>query len=206
MHELFSTLTQSVQLTGHIRDDMAAFLVRHGYPKTVGHSIHVAAEARRLAGIFGADERLAEIAGWLHDISVVVPNPQRSDLARAVGLAVLPEEEAVPMILHQKLSALMARDIFGVAEATVLSAIRCHTTLKADASLLDKVVFVADKIKWDQPGEPPYLADLGAALEQSLDWAAFCYLDYLWQRRETLPVVHPWLAEAHRQLSRKISW
>jgi predicted HD superfamily hydrolase involved in NAD metabolism len=181
---------------------MAGFLVYHGYPRTVGHCVHVAAEAKRLARIFGADETSAEIAGWLHDISVVIPDEQRTQLAGEIGLEVLPEEAAVPMILHQKLSAVMAQQIFGVEDVSVLSAISCHTTLKANASLLDKIVFVADKIKWDQPtGDPPYLADILAALAQSLDQAALCYLDYLWQRRETLRVVHPWFVEAHQQLS-----
>jgi HD superfamily phosphohydrolase YqeK len=62
-------------------------------------------------------------------------------------------------------------------------------------------VFVADKIRWDQPGDPPYLEAILAAVERSLPAAAFCYLDYLWQRRETLLVVHPWLVEAHQQLA-----
>jgi len=87
-----------------------------------------------------------------------------------------------------------------VTAPDILSAIGCHTTLKADASLLDKVVFIADKIAWDQPGEPPYWAELQQALDRSLDHAVFCYLDYLWQRRATLRVVHPWLVAAHQQL------
>lgn len=202
MHKLFAELTTTIRFTGNIRDDVTRFLVHHEYPKTVGHSGQVAAEARRLAALFGADETRAETAGWLHDVSVVIPSPERPRLAGEVGLEVLPEEAAVPMIIHQKLSAVMARQIFGVVDEGVLSAISCHTTLKANASLLDKIVFVADKIKWDHPTDkPPYLADILAALEQSLDQAAFCYLDYLWQRRDTLPVIHPWFIEAHRQLS-----
>lgn len=106
------------------------------------------------------------------------------------------------MIVHQKLSALMARELFGITDAEVLSAIGCHTTLKANASPLDKTLFVADKIAWDQQGRPPYLTDLLAALERSLDGAALVYLDYLWERRETLPVLHPWVRAAHRQLQR----
>jgi len=105
------------------------------------------------------------------------------------------------MILHQKLSAVMAREIFGIGDAAVLSAIGCHTTLKASASTLDKVVFVADKIAWDQPGKPPYLDGILGALDQSLHQAALRYLDYLWQRRQTLPAVHPWFVAAHRQVT-----
>ena len=104
------------------------------------------------------------------------------------------------MIIHQKLSVVLAHDIFGVTAPDTLSAIGCHTTLKANASLLDKVVFIADKIAWDQSGEPPYWVELQLALDHSLNHAAFCYLDYLWQRRVTLRVVHPWLVAAHQEL------
>jgi predicted HD superfamily hydrolase involved in NAD metabolism len=201
MPKLFLQLTQDIRLTGRIQVDATKFLAQHGNTQTAGHSAQVAAEARRLAQRFGVAEAQAETAGWLHDISAVIPNQERPGLARAWGLEVLPEEEAAPMIIHQKLSAVMAHEIFGVVDEAVLSAIGCHTTLKANGSRLDKVVFVADKIRWDQAGKPPYLADILAALERSLDEAAFCYLDYLWRRRERLAVVHPWFVEAYWQLA-----
>jgi len=119
--------------------------------------------------------------------------------AHTLGVVILPEEAAFPMILHQKLSAVLARDLFGERNDAVLSAIGCHTTLKADASTLDTVVFVADKIAWDQPGIPPYRDELLAALAHSLDAAAFVYLGYLWERRETLGIIHPWFVDAYQQ-------
>jgi len=201
MHKLLRQLIEDVQLTGDVRADMRTFLVHHGQSKTVDHSISVAEEAKRLATKFGVDEALAEIAGLLHDISAVFPPDKRNQIARQLGVDVLPEEDTFPMIIHQKLSVVVAQEIFEVSNKAALSAISCHTTLKANASMLDKVVFVADKIKWDGSGEPPYLDGIIAALEQSLDEAAFCYLDYLWQRRNTLRVVHPWLVEAYMQLS-----
>ena len=60
---------------------------------------------------------------------------------------------------------------------------------------------MADKIAWDQPGDPPYLADILVALERSLDAAAFCYLDSLVQRRATLRVAHPWMLAAWGELA-----
>jgi predicted HD superfamily hydrolase involved in NAD metabolism len=201
MHELLARLVEGVRLTGNVRLDASTFLAHHGFPQTVDHSVRVAVEAERLAVRFGEDGRLAEVAGWLHDVSAVLPVERRARVARQLGLDVLPEEEAVPMIVHQRLSAVMARHIFGVADEPVLSAIGCHTTLKADASPLDKIVFVADKVAWDQPGAPPYLEGVLSGLERSLDQAALAYLRYLWQRRHTLAVVHPWFVDAYRQLS-----
>ena len=125
-------------------------------------------------------------------------------MALRLGLAILPEERAVPMILHQKLSALLAREVFDIKDQAVISAIACHTTLKAHASTLDKVVFLADKIAWDQKGSPPYLEGCLTALESAqngaLNSAVLQYLNYLWERRADLPTIHPWFASARRQL------
>ncbi len=202
---LLTALTANFQPTGQLRQDMAAFLALHGHAATAGHCAQVAAEARRLAIRFGGDATQAEAAGLLHDISVIMPNEARIAAAHLLAVDILPEEAHFPMIIHQKLSAVLAREIFGVTDEVTLSAIGCHTTLKADATLLDKVVFIADKIKWDQAGTPPYLADLLPALGRSLDQGVFVYLDYLWQQRATLPVVHPWLVAAHAELHKELS-
>ena len=58
------------------------------------------------------------------------------------------------------------------------------------------IVFVADKVAWDQSGTPPYLNELVHALDKSLDAAALSYVDYLWRRRGELRVIHPWLVDA----------
>jgi predicted HD superfamily hydrolase involved in NAD metabolism len=186
---------------GDVGLDVTTFLVFYGRSETADHCMRVATAAKRLAAQFGEDESLAETAGRLHDISAVIPIKQRVCIAGQLGLEVLPEEAAAPMILHQKLSAVMARKIFGVTNEAVLSAIGCHSTLKADASALDKVVFIADKIEWDQEGDSPFLQDILNGLEQSLDQGVLVYLRYLWQQRDVLPVVHPWFVEAYKQLS-----
>ncbi len=197
MYEFLAGLSAGILLTGDMAQDVAVFLKRHGCPQTALHSAAVAAEACRIAAMVGIEPARAAQAGWLHDVSAVIPVEERAAVAEALHIPVLPEERALPMILHQKLSVVVARDLFGVADADVLSAIGCHTTLKAEASVLDKVLFVADKLAWDQPGEPPYRVALETALAQSLDAAACVYLRYLWERRVSLAVVHPWLAAAH---------
>jgi len=194
---LLAALVAGWSPTGDVRRDAPAFLRRHALPHTAVHVAAVAAEARRLARRFGLDAEAAATAGWLHDISAPIPNDERVAAARTLGVEVLPEEAAFPMILHQKLSVVLARDLFAVRDAATLSAIGCHTTLKAGASSLDVAVFVADKIAWDQPGTPPYLAPLVAALDTSLDAAAGVYLDHLWERRASLGTVHPWFLAAH---------
>jgi predicted HD superfamily hydrolase involved in NAD metabolism len=200
MHKLFKQLIRDVSMTGHTPSDVTALLTHHGHANTLRHCQRVAAKAVELAALFGADPGHAQTASLLHDVSALFPIKQRISAAKELGIEVLPEEETAPMLLHQKLSAAMAHGIFGIRDETILSAIECHTTLKAKTSILDKVVFVADKVAWDQPGIPPYLQDLTQALEHSLDKAAFCYLEYLWQKRETLAAIHPWFAQAYHAL------
>lgn len=200
MHQRLKRLAEGFSFGGDLATDVPAFLRFHGCPKTAAHSADVAAEARRVALLAGAEPNQAEAAGWLHDISAVFAPAERAVVARDLGLEVLPEEDAFPLIVHQKLSVVIARELFGVTDEAVLSAIGCHTTLKSESSLLDRVLFVADKIAWDQQGRPPYLTELLAALDQSLDEAALCYL--AWMRRQPLRVVHPWLRAAYEDLSR----
>ena len=45
---------------------------------------------------------------------------------------------------------------FGIEDNEILSAIECHTTLKKNYSDIDLVLFVADKIKWDQGSHHTY--------------------------------------------------
>ena len=204
MHPVLVAYVGVLSLTGHVSTDTAKLLLDRGRSETADHSRYVAAAARRLAQRWGEDESSAELAGWLHDISAIVPGDHRLHVTEMLGLEVLAEERLAPVLVHQKLSAAIAQEVFGITDRSVLSAIGCHTTLRANSSALDKIVFVADKIAWDQPGDPPYLATMAAAADQSLELAAHCYLAYLWQRRKTLPAMHPWAVQAYRQLSARV--
>ncbi len=191
--------------TGKIINDVPHFLELSGFPKTAKHCTAVACKAKELAEKFESNPIKAEQAGYLHDISAVVPNEKRIEFAQSQSVEVLAEEFQYPMIIHQKLSVVFASKVFGVNDKEVLSAIGCHTTLKASPSLLDKVVFLADKIAWDQDGSPPYLARLITAMNESLDNAVLEYLNYLWEQRNQLKVIHPWLVEAREFLIQQTS-
>lgn len=205
MNSKLSQLASQVSFQGDLQKDVVQFLSHHGFEKTVGHSARVAAEAQRIAERYDIDPQAAANAAWLHDISTVIPNHERITYAEELGIEVLEEERKLPMIIHQKLSVAIAQQLFEISDTGVLSAIGCHTTLKAGASPLDMVVFVADKIAWDQAGDPPYLTEIQAALQRSLDQAAFCYLDYLWQRQADLVVLHPWAVEAHLEIAQRLA-
>jgi predicted HD superfamily hydrolase involved in NAD metabolism len=205
MHPIFKDLTRGIDFTGNLKDDIYLFLTANNCPKTAAHCIDVGTEARKIALLFDADPQAAEIAGWLHDISAVIPSSERIAASMDLEIEILPEEEVFPMIIHQKISRVMAREIFMITDTEILEAVACHTTLRAQSTLLDKVLFVADKIAWDQNGEPPYIQDLNKNLNKSITHGAFSYINYLWERKDTLKVVHPWLKEAYEDLKGKVN-
>jgi predicted HD superfamily hydrolase involved in NAD metabolism len=202
MHPLLSSLVEEIEFIGSVRQDVAVFLTHHECPKTVAHSIQVGEQAGVLARRFGASPRKAALAGWLHDISAVIPNKKRLKAAQALGLEILPVEAEVPLLLHQKLSVEISRHVFNITDEEVLAAIGCHTTLKPDPSQLDSVLFVADKLAWDKKGKPPYFDDLQVGLEKSLGQAVYQYQDYLLHSGKIL-TPHPWMLASYRQLSEK---
>ncbi|KYC83834.1 hypothetical protein CHCC15075_4057 [Bacillus licheniformis] len=123
-------IEMEVRCTGDVCSDALEFLRRHNHEKTAEHSIRVKQAAERLANRFHVPAQKAGIAGMMHDIRGVIPNEKRIAAAEALGIDILPEERIFPMIIHQKLSKVMARDLFQVADEDILNAIECHTTLK----------------------------------------------------------------------------
>ena len=205
MRHILYEIIKGIQLTGDLESDMLALQTATGHANVAEHCQRVSVEAAKLAERFGADPEKARIAGLLHDISDIIPLEHAVAAAREFGLKLFLEEEQFPMILHQRLSVFVAREVFHVKDVEILSAIECHTTLKANANLLDKIVFIADKLEWDQPRENPYLSGIRAALEVSLDDGVFYYVNALWQDRENLMVLHPWLKQAYEDFIGKKS-
>lgn len=142
------------------------------------------------------------MAGLLHDIGGIFPNDQRIAKAKAFHIPLFKEEIALPMIIHQKLSKSLVEQYFLISDEVILSAISCHTTLKADACVLDKVVFIADKIKWDGEGEPPYLSGLLNALAISLSDACLYYISYI--LAHDIKVLYPLLMQAKLSLAAEL--
>jgi len=196
VNALITALLDGLNLPADPSLAVPIFLAHHGYAKTATHCAAVSAECRRLALRFGVDSAAASQAGWLHDISAVWPPAERLEAAARLEVPILPAERQHPLLLHQRLSAVLAEQLFGISDEAVLAAIGCHTTLRPAPSQLDLLLFCADKLAWDQPGPPPWCAAMRSALDISLKAAAIVYLRHMWQRRDLLPAVHPLLIEA----------
>lgn len=182
-----------------LKNEIKQYLVSKNCEKTYYHCMEVGEYAYQLGEKYLTSPEKVSIAGYLHDISAIYPNNQRINVAQKYGIELNEAEMAFPMIIHQKISKSIAKMDFGIEDNEILSAIECHTTLKKNYSDIDLVLSVADKIKWDQEGKPPYLDGLLQALNCSLENAAYFYIDYI--LKHDIKVVHPWLWDAYNQLN-----
>ena len=112
-------------------------------PNRVAHVLGCRDTAVELAKRWGADETDAARAGILHDITKALDGPLQLTLCREYGTILDEFGYKYPKTLHALTGSLVAERIFGENDA-VVSAICHHTTGKADMSLLEKIIYVAD--------------------------------------------------------------
>lgn len=97
-------------------------------PSIYGHCIRTMEEAVRLSEHYREDTEKAKIAGLLHDCGKKMVKGNDN-------------------LTHSKTGAAMARDIFHVSDEDILNAIAYHTTGRENMSMLEKIIFIADKIE-----------------------------------------------------------
>lgn len=181
---------------GSLMEDAKALYLKNQKDNTLAHVTKVAETAEKLAKQFGADPEICRTAAMLHDLAAVLPRESMKQAAFNWGMELDPAEEKFPLILHQRFGAILTREWLGVTDPDILSAIRHHTTLRRDASDIDMIVFLADKISWDQQETPPFLPAVEAGLQKSLKAGCLAYLDYI-TRHNMILLAHKWLSEAH---------
>ena len=109
----------------------------------VKHVLGCRDTAVELAKTWGADPVDAGRAGLLHDITKALDGELQLTLCGAYGKLLDDFSRKYPKTLHALTGSLVARRIFGENNA-VVSAIEFHTTGKADMSLLEAIIYVAD--------------------------------------------------------------
>lgn len=167
------------------------------------HVENVAEIAVKLAMVYNLDVDKIKLAALLHDISGTLTPQEMYDFAIIHGLGIDPAEEKYHALLHQKVSRIIAQEEFDITDSDVLNAIECHTTLRKNASVYDKVIFIADKISWDQKGVPSCDDLLKYATIESLNEACYLYIKYQFDNN-LLVIPHQWLIEAYEDLKKNL--
>ena len=178
------------------------YLEKHECAHTYEHSMRVANMAEKLCEVNNIPKEYGLISGLLHDIGGIYSNNERVKIANEFKIDLFREEVEFPLIIHQKISAYLAEHEFGIEDIYILNAISCHTTFKKDYTNLDMILFLADKIEWDQKGKPEYLSILLEKMDESLEEATLFYIDYI--LNNNIKVIHPWLLECKKDLEKNI--
>jgi len=172
-----------------------SLFIAHGKERLWAHSKAVARGIAPIAAQYGLTPAPCRVAALCHDIAGILSPVEMLQKARESGMELDPAEEKYPSLLHQRLSSRWCADRLGITDTAVLSAVGCHTTLKAGATAMDMALFLAGKLYWDGPGAPPYEAVVRKELTISLERACLAYIDYVLAHGMIL-MPHRWLMEA----------
>lgn len=125
------------------------------------HTLGVSYTAASLAMSHGADIYKAQLAGLLHDSAKYLKSSEMIGECEKYNIEITDVERMSPGLLHTKLGAYFAKEVYGVEDEEILSAILYHTTGRPDMSILEEIIYVADYI---EPGRPnlPYIDEMRA--------------------------------------------
>lgn len=130
--------------------DLKAFakkVKKHQEKERYEHTKGVRYTAAALAMAYGYDLEKAETAGLLHDCAKCMPDEKKRKLCQKNNIEISEIEEQAPFLLHAKLGAFLAKEKYHVEDEEILSSIRWHTTGKANMTLLEKIIYIADYIE-----------------------------------------------------------
>ncbi|MBN2852171.1 MAG: bis(5'-nucleosyl)-tetraphosphatase (symmetrical) YqeK [Clostridia bacterium] len=125
----------------YINKKLQEMLSEHRYQ----HSLGTAIEAKKLAERYHSDQDKAYLAGLLHDCAKSLSKEQMKELLNDEGYS--EEFLSCKTVMHAPAGEKLAEREFEITDADILHSIRYHCYGKEDMSLLEKIIYVADKIE-----------------------------------------------------------
>lgn len=115
--------------------------------KRFEHTLRVVEEAEQLARRYDADPSKARLAAIFHDYAKYRPVEEMRETVKEIQD--LPQDllHCGEAILHAYVGAVYVKEELGILDEEILSAIRYHTTGRANMTKLEKIVFLADFIE-----------------------------------------------------------
>lgn len=114
------------------------------------HSTGTCQKAMELARNFGLaqlDRERVAIAGLLHDCAKRLTLKDLQETCQTLDIPVSDADRESPQTLHALVGAGLVQVELGIDDDGVLNAIRSHTTGRPGMSVVEKVVYIADKIE-----------------------------------------------------------
>ena len=155
-------------------DALEAEVVSLLNPNRVAHVLGCRDCAIELARLYGENEVDAARAGLLHDITKAIDGPLQLTLCAEYGIVLDTFSRSFPKTLHALTGSLVAERIFGENEH-VVSAICHHTTGRANMTLLEKIIYIADYVERNR--DFPGVEEMRAMAYTDLDKAVLMGLE-----------------------------
>ena len=116
--------------------------------KRYNHTLEVEKMAARLGEIYAPDMIMQlRAAALLHDVTKERSAEEHIAICESAGLEVSVGERKSPKMFHAKTGAIViAQKYPEFASAEIVDAVRYHTTGKADMSIMEKIIYLADYI------------------------------------------------------------
>ena len=127
-------------------DDIKSYLRENLSKYRYDHIIGVRDMAVKLGLIYDLNLNKLEISALLHDSAKDISIEDLVKISRQNNL--LNEEDYdYPCILHPVVGVFIAKSKFKIEDEDILNGILYHTTGRANMSLFEKVIFIADKVE-----------------------------------------------------------
>ncbi len=127
-------------------DELKSIIKPRMGKKRYVHSLNVAKAAQQLAIKYGENIEKSIIAGVLHDITKEMPYEEQLQIIESNGIILNNVLTLSPKTWHAISGSLVIKNELGIDDEDILNAVRYHTSGRANMSLLEKIVFVADFI------------------------------------------------------------
>ena len=131
-------------------EDLKEILKQRLSKKRYVHSLNVADECEKLAKTWGYDEEKAYLAGLLHDICKDIHQDEQNKMVLKSDLNVTDIELVNAPLWHSIAGSWFAENILNINDEDIICAIRYHTVARANMSILEEIVYIADLISIDR--------------------------------------------------------
>ena len=177
--------------TQHIRERLSDYRFRH--------SVNVSKESVRLAERYGGDVEKAELAGLLHDVMKDAGKKEQLAIIEKYGVKLNEVEQQAPKLWHAIAGAVYVKKVLRIRDKDIVNAVRYHTTARAEMTLLEKIVFIADYTSEDRDykGVEKMRKASNVSLEYAMEEALAFDIE---ERADEHTAIHPDTFEAYNEI------
>ena len=157
------------------------------------HSLSTAKTAVKLAEQWGGDKAFIEkcyLAGLVHDCGKLKDMAAIIYECKRYSIPLTEEDLLCPHIIHSYLSEAIAREEYKIKDIEILKAVRNHTLGSNEMTLIEKIVFIADKIEPERGSAEKYQRIREKAYENIDEAVLLTYRNAIEYNREKNRYIH----------------